>query len=332
MKTHDQQLQPSHKIFLNFQKNRRLLSLLSTSIVCSFLSISLASAVVVSSHCQVDGTGEFSNGDTMVGNIRDENGVAVGSWTYRTSTGDEFVGTPTSLLCRINGSEVADIYGINTGTWNGISGYSYVLHVQDHHSGSIDPVLVPGPTESQVLSADLTYKPSQWIDGNLNFPLGAQVTIPASLPVTVGNAGNQWTWLLFTRAVTGDPVRCMYRGGASTANPKESSDIALGQTVSLARCEQFNAAGEWKQDPALTAGTQLGVTAINLHVQQGATIYPTSDAAKTTVSINLEVTPNILQQRADYVRFAVFDSTGAMVYFADGELITVNTMNVTLMH
>lgn len=332
MKIHDQQSQNLHSIPLSFKNNLSLLSLLSISIVSFLLTSGLVSAgdPIVITRCQLNGTGELPNGDTMVSDIRDENGVALGSWIYRTSVGDEFVGAPSSFLCRINGSAVADVLGI--GTWNGISGYDFVVHVQDHNFRPTDSVLVPGPPESQELSAVRTYKPSQWIDGNLNFPLGAQVTIPASLPVTMGNAGNQWTWLLFTRAVTGDPVRCMYRGGASTANPKESSDIALGQTVSLARCEQFNATGEWKQDPALTAGTQLGVTAINLHVQQGSTIYPTSDAAKTTVSINLEVTPNILQDRTDTVRFVVFDSTGAMVHFADGELITINTMNVTLMH
>jgi len=330
-----QQLQHLNKTFLNSQKNHHLLSLLSIAIVSFILASGLASAgdPVVTNRCQVNGMGELPNGDTLTIDIRDENDVAIGSWAYRTSTGDEFTGTPTGMTCRLNGSRVVDLLGISTGTKNGIGGYTFRLHLEDRDEPNSDPILIPGPVETKILAATRTYSPSRWTNSSVSFPLGAEVAIPAELPVTVGNAGNQWTWLLFTRATTKDLVRCMYRGGASSANPSEASEIQLGRTVSLAHCELSDANGDWYRDPSLIAGTRLAVTTIDLIVHNGSNNFPSPDNAQTTIRIDLAVTPNIFQQgRTDYMRIAVFDPTGSRIYSGEGDVIESNSFVVTLMH
>lgn len=305
------------------QKN---LILLSGVFIFLSQGINIAqSAEVWDALCRLHGAAELPSGGSMSGEIHDEGGAVSGSWTYKSSTGDEFIAelsaTTSSLLCRVNGSNVADVR--TAGTWNGVAGYNAMLNVQDYRS-SPQYVLVPGSTEIQTLTATRLYSPSRWFNGLLSYPLGAQVEIPASLPVTVGNAGNQWSFLNFTRVITGDQIRCMYRGGASTANPKEPVDIELGQTVTLARCEQLDANGDWNHDPALVAGVKLGVSDIVLHVQHGSSKdYSSTDAeVETTISFGLEVTPNVLKDisRHDFARIAVFDPTGARVYLDEGDI------------
>lgn len=305
------------------QKNLILLS--GVFIILAWGGINRAhSAEVWDGHCRLQGAAELPSGGSMSGEIHDEGGAVSGSWTYKSSTGDEFIAelsSTSTFVCRVNGSNVADV--IMTGTWNGVAGYNARLNVQDFR-GSPLYVLVPGSTETQALTATRLYSPSRWFNGLLSYPLGAQVGIPASLPVTVGNAGNQWSLLNFTRVITGDQIRCMYRGGASTANPKEPADIELGQTVTLARCEQLDANGDWNHDPALVAGVKLGVSDIVLHVQHGSSKdYSSIDAeVETTISFGLEVTPNILKDisRHDFARIAVFDPTGARVYLDEGDI------------
>ncbi|TXI16607.1 MAG: hypothetical protein E6Q62_11175 [Nitrosomonas sp.] len=333
MKILDQHFQHFNKTFLRSRKDHHLLSLLSI-VIAFFLTSGLASAgdPVVTSRCQVNGTGELPNGDTLIIDIRDENDAAIGSWIYRTSMGDEFSGIPNGFVCRVNGTRVVDLLGIDTGTKNGIGGYTFAIHLEDRDEPNSDPVLIPGPVETKTLAATRTYSPSRWTNSSLSFPLGAQVAIPAALPVTAGNAGNRWTWLLFTRATATDLVRCMYRGGASTANPSDASEIELGRTVSLARCELSDENGEWHLDPSMTAGSKLAVTAIDLIVHNGSSKHPSPDNAQTTVSIDLDVIPNILQQgRTDYMRLVVFDPTGARVYNGEGEVIAANSFTVTIM-
>ncbi|MDQ3035007.1 MAG: hypothetical protein M3Y87_21550 [Myxococcota bacterium] len=276
-------------------------------------------ALITTGHCQVRGIGALASGDAMLGSIRDESGTPVGAWSHTTSSFDHLVGEPDSLVCRINGSTVADVDGV--GTWNGAAGHFFRLHVQDRGEPGL-PERVPGATETRTLAATRTYSPSRWTDGALTFAIGATVAIPASMPVTVGNAGNQWTWLTFVRAETFEPVRCMYRGGASMANPRDAADIEDGRTVSLARCQRFGFGTGWESDPALVAGTELEVAAIELHVQHGSSRFPSRAGAETTVSVDLEVTPYVLRPReTDYYRIAVWDPAGTLVHFVDGDLV-----------
>lgn len=285
----------------------------------SDLGSSGGALMVESGHCRLEGLGDLPSGDVTFGEIHDEGGVPAGAWSYESAAGDAFVGTPDSLLCRVNGSNVADVRG--TGVWNGVPGHFFMLNVQDF-GPSGEPEIVPGPTETHTLTATRTYSPSRWTDGFLSFALGASVEIPDSMPVTVGNAGNQWTWLTFTEADSGEPIRCMYRGGASTANPRKRSDIERGQTVALERCQRLDETGEWSTDSSLVAGTELEVTEIVLHVQHGSSRYPSCHDAETTISIDLEVTPYIeIPRRPDFFRIAIFDPSGARVHLAEGDIV-----------
>lgn len=275
---------------------------------------------VATGHCEVYGAGALASGDTLDGDIRDASGTPVGSWEHTTSALDRLVGDPDTLLCRINGSNVADVSG--TGTWNGVAGHQFRLHVQDRGDPT-DPDIVPGTPESQTLSGTRRYSPSRWADGELTFPLGAIATIPATMPVTEGNAGNHWTWLTFVLAGDFEPVRCMYRGGASRANPTSPADIARGLTVSLARCERLDGDDDWSNDPTLVAGSELEVASIELHVHQGSNRFPSRRCPVTTVSAILDITPLVeIAPEADYYRLLVWDPSGAVVHFADGDLVS----------
>jgi hypothetical protein len=286
----------------------------------SDLGASGGALMVESNHCRVEGFGELSDGVSMFGEIHDEGGVPVGSWTHTTAEDDEFIGSPATLACRLNGSRVADVSG--TGTWNGVPGHYFILEALDRRNPS-HPVIVPGPTESRNLSATRTYSPSRWTDGSLSYPLGAQVVIPASMPVTVGNAGNQWTWLTLTESGSGETIRCKYRGGASKANPTSRRDIERGETVTLDQCQRAGSRDRWITDAALVAGAELEVTEVELHVQNGSSRFPSCRDAQTTVSVNIEVTPNVqVNAPADEYIFRVYDPSGVLVHSADGELAT----------
>lgn len=278
--------------------------------------------MVESNHCRVEGYGELSDGVSMFGEIHDEDGVPTGSWTHTTAELDEFVATPATLTCRLNGSRVADVTGM--GTWNSVPDHHFVLEALDRRDPS-HPVIVPGPTESQTLTATRTYSPSRWQDDSLSFAHGAQVVIPASMQVTVGNAGNQWTWLTMTEADSGESIRCKYRGGASKANPTSRRDIERGETVTLVQCQRLqrpNACGRWSTDATLVAGTEIEVSEIALHVHSGSSRFPSCRRAQTTVRGSIEVTPNIVVDApADEYIFRVFDPTGVLLHAADGELV-----------
>ncbi len=192
-----------------------------------------AGELVITEHCIVSGAGALAGGDVLSGDVHDEGGVPVGSWDHAQGA-DELLGTPTTLVCRINGSRIADVTG--SGSWNGAPGYSYTLHVQDRGDPSM-PSRVAGTPETRTLVATHTYHPRAWTDGTTTFTDGALVSVPASLPVTQGNAGNEWAQLTFVDHDTGVPTRCSYRGGASRANPVGAADVALGLSYVWQSCE-----------------------------------------------------------------------------------------------
>jgi hypothetical protein len=282
-----------------------------------------SSDLVVTSHCTVAGAGTIASGAWFDGDIHDVGGVPMGSWDHDIAS-DALLGTPSTLVCRINGSRIADATG--TGTWNGVPGYQYTLHVQDRG----DPTIVsrvPGAPEAHTVVASRTYSPSVWTDGTLSFAAGALVAVPAALPVTVGNAGNQWTRLTFVDHDTGEPTRCSYRGGASTANPTGTADIARGLSYAWQRCETctYDARGAcvFETDPAIVVGTVLDVDSMELHVQHGSSRFPSCDDARTTVSLDLSATPFVMRSPdPDYYRLLVFDAAGTLVHFSDGDLVS----------
>jgi hypothetical protein len=279
------------------------------------------SALIVTGHCRVGGSGAVASGATFTGDVHDVGGTPAGSWNHTDSSG-VLVGTPTSLVCRINGATLADVTG--SGSWNGTAGYTYNLHVQDRGNAS-SPSRVPSAPVTETLVASRVYSPSEWNDGALSFADGALVAVPASLPVTEGNAGNQWARLTFVDHDTGEPTRCSYRGGASRANPTSAADIASGLSYEWARCETcaYDASGEcvWETDPTIVIGTTLDVDSMELHVQHGSSRFPTCDDARTTVSLGITVHPFVITvPLPDYYRLSVFDPSGALVLFRDGDL------------
>ena len=313
----------------------------------------LEEALVVTGHCALEGSGELATGDTLAGDVRDSGGTPIGSWTHEGAS-SVFVGTPSTLVCRLNGSRVADVTG--TGTYDGVPGYAYTLHVQDRGDPS-GPTRVPGASEVDTIVATRTYRPSAWTDGALDFADGSLVAVPSSLPVTVGNGGNQWTHLTFVDHDTGEAIRCMYRGGASVPNPVRASDVTAGLAYAWQRCERLRCpddddGGEhddddgdhrahgdddrsrdcrdhgdddecaYETDASIVPGTVLDVDAIELHIQNGSSRYPSTHAARTTVTLSLGVTPFIVRApEPDYYRLLVFAPGGALVMTADGDLV-----------
>lgn len=277
------------------------------------------STLVITSHCSLSGAGALSSGDSVAGDIHDEGGVATGSWTHDGAAG-VLVASPAEIVCRINGSRVADVTG--TGSYGGVAGHTFSLSVQDRGAPG-GAMRLPGAPETRTLVGTRTYSPSRWTDGVTSFAEGALVAVPASLPVTVGNAGNQWAHLTFVDHDSGDPIRCSYRGGASRSNPVSPDDVARGLEYRWARCERWNAAGggAYERDASLVVGSVLDVDSIELHVQHGSSRYPSCDDAETTVTLALSVTPLASRpSEPDYYRLLVFGPTGDLVLFTDGDL------------
>src|SRR5262245_29167053 len=65
--------------------------------------------LIVVSDCSVAGSGTIATGEIFSGDIHDDGGGAgpLGEWDHALG-GEHFVGVPSSLTCRINGSTIAD--------------------------------------------------------------------------------------------------------------------------------------------------------------------------------------------------------------------------------
>jgi hypothetical protein len=197
-------------------------------------------ALIVTGHCAVTAMGVMPGGEGVTGAIHDDGtGTPTGSWQSSTTT-DSFVGTPDWLECRVNGSTVADFTG--TGSWNGAPGYPFRVHVQDRGTSGA-PVRVEGPPTTATLTATHTYSPPRSTDGSASWDAGAYATVPASLPVTVGNAGNGWAWITFApepdaTASLGYEVRCRYRGGARSSSGCRGRDLTAGESYAFVDCQR----------------------------------------------------------------------------------------------
>lgn len=287
-------------------------------------------ALVVTGHCQVTAMGVMPGGEGVTGSIVDVAGTPSGTWQSATPS-DGLVGSADWLECRVNGATVADFTG--TGSWNGSPGYTFRVHVQDRGTPGAPVRVEAGPTTTTV-EATRTYSPSRWTDGVASFDAGAYVTIPASLPVTVGDAGGGWAWATFAPdpgwpASLAYPVRCRYRGASGGASYAfvdcqrpcaDAHDDDRDDEVDehghewhhggyehggrlYARGDDHHACGrddddgeedEWCTDPAILAGAQLEVSSATVHVQTGSNRSPSRAAARTTVSVTLADTPFIL--------------------------------------
>lgn len=285
-----------------------------------------ADSLVVVSRCEIAGAGVLASGEEAGGTVRDDGGGPTGTWTdVVPGLGSLEVTSVTDLECRLNGAIVGEFEGY--GTWNGVPGHFYRVLLQDRGLPE-EGELVPGTPTIDTVEATRRYSPTRWEDGSLDYPEAARVTVPASIPVTVGNGGNQWVWLTFVLHHTADPVRCRYRGGASRPNPTSPADIAAGLAYELFQCERLESrergCDTWERDPSIVAGSPLDVTSVELHVHSGSSRFPTRHAAQTTVRLDLEATPYVLSDpRTDAYRVTIWDPTLTMeVHHADGDLAT----------
>jgi hypothetical protein len=271
-------------------------------------------ALIVTDRCNVSGFGVLPDGDLLAGTARGDDTGASGAWMHVSTADGVVLGDAEWILCRVNGAVLGDFGG--SARIDGRSGYTFRVGVQDF--GAPSPgTWVEGPSETQTVVASRTYRPTRWEDGEATIADRALVTVPEALPVTVGNAGNQWAWLTFQRAETFDVVTCRYRGGASVPNPVRADDIAAGQRYVFERCT-----GELPGTSEVEAGDRVNVRWTRLRVQTGAHFFPTRDAARTEVAVDLEVTPLLRSAPVrDRYRLAVWDdATGERVLFRDGEL------------
>lgn len=76
----------------------------------------------------------------------------------------------------------------------------------------LPPVEPPPQCEEQTatLSASVTYHPHGWQDGSADIA-DLEFSVPASIPVSQGNAANGSLWLTFWQDGT-EPVKCLYKG------------------------------------------------------------------------------------------------------------------------
>jgi hypothetical protein len=125
--------------------------------------------------------------------------------------------------------------------------------------------------ESVRLRAEKTYNPSRWSDGNATFDGAVSVTLPESIPVIDGNAGNHLTTLTLS-----PDINCLYRGGADVSSPLASQNqtqIDKGQFYHFESCSN-----------GATPGTNLDTSQITLHVDNG------DKSSRTRIELELPIT------------------------------------------
>jgi hypothetical protein len=265
----------------------------------------------ITGHCRVSGIGSLSSPDALVGEVHDEGGVPAGSWMHVNST-HSLEGTPDFLECRINGSTRAFIDGV--GTWGGVPGHRFSIEVQDRTRPDSASRVAAAPTTEEIVASRI-HAPTRWEDGTAEFTLGADATIPASLPVTEGNAHRGGhAWITFTTYADHDEVRCRYRSSSS------GSAYVFTHCERRVECPPRSCDDDcWETDSSLRAGGTIDISSAVVHVQTASPRYP-----RTTVTVQLEVTPYELPPaERDHYAINIFPpSGGPAVYSVSGDLAT----------
>lgn len=252
--------------------------------------------------CEISGAGSLASGDIGDGAVTGDDTGASGTWVHTTAAGSVIVATPTFTLCRFNGRTLGD-FGA-TGSIDGVPGYLVRVSIVDRTPGA--PEIVEGTPTTETLVASVLYRPTRFVDATLPITEdAARVTIPAELPVTVGDPGTGHAVLSFTRADTLDTINCQYRGDGRSARG--------GTTYLFEQCNGRHGM------PRVEAGDVVDVTWLGLRVQSGSRC---SGVDETTVSLELTgVVPLIIgEPRPDDYTMWVQDSLGAEVYRAEGGL------------
>jgi hypothetical protein len=114
------------------------------------------------------------------------------------------------------------------------------------------------------------------IVGTQSFPSPVPLQVPAAMPVSEGNLGNQDVSLALT--TPNGTVTCTYRGGASVASPAAEPDITKGLVALFVSCGSSNSCP--------TLGDALFVTNVSLTVLGSA-----PNQSRTTVTMHRQ-SPN----------------------------------------
>lgn len=128
-----------------------------------------------------------------------------------------------------------------------------------------------------VLDASKTYGPTCFHDASATMTPAMKFKIPASIPVTAGNAGNGYVYLTYKNGSSGSPVVCKYRSGSNQSHPTSTSELAKASKYNFVSCD---AAG-CGHDP--DAGDEVTATNVTLHVENGDSNKP-STAVRATLT------------------------------------------------
>lgn len=104
--------------------------------------------------------------------------------------------------------------------------------------------------------AERRYSPSSWRDVRYRFSLAVRVSVPWTLDVTAGNAGNKKAYLFL--GLGAQTTRCEYKGGSPVAHPTRPADVTAGRMYRFVRCTN-----------GVTAGSMKTVDDVRLHVHDG---------------------------------------------------------------
>lgn len=301
-------------------------------------------ALTETSECRLAGSGAIG-ADSFGGDVHDESGSAAGGWSH-VAPGGALEGAPDALFCRINGSIVADVDG--HGSWNGVPGHVFRLHVQDR--GTQTSERVAGTPGTVSVTATRTYRPDHATDGAADWAEGADVTVPASIAVTVGNGGHGTVELTLVEHDSGEPIRCTYASSArgtayalvSCARMSDDDDDghhghgrghdSHGRGWGWGHLRHGCRGDGWAVDPSIVAGSVIEASSVELHVVSGSDRHPSRRDARTTVVATLSVTPYVLETvgEPDFYRLAVWGPDGSLVYSRSGDL-TSGDLTISLL-
>lgn len=288
-------------------------------------------ALVETSTCELAGSGTLGP-DSFEGDVYDDAGAAVGGWSHLAPSG-AFEGEASSIVCRLNGATVGDIEGL--GSWNGVPGHQFNVHVQDRGTQTIERV--PGTPGTVTVIASRTYRPEHATDGAADWAEGADVTVPVSIPVTIGNAGCGEVEVTFIEYDTGEAIRCTYEANESGSaydfeecERQEEDDDGDCHRHTRGRGHDGHHGLGWghhrcedgQEDPSIVAGAVLEVSSVVVHIEDGSDRHPSRRAARTEVAAAFSVTPYVLETigEPDFYRIVIWDAAGALVYTRQGDL------------
>ncbi len=120
---------------------------------------------------------------------------------------------------------------------------------------------------STTLEATRFYSPTRSVDAVESFSSAMSFAIPASIPVTAGNAGNKK--VRFTVTLEGRSFECDYRSPSTEAHPSSPTQLALASSYVFERCH-----GEGEGSATISnyvAGTIVTGTGVRVHIQNGDT-------------------------------------------------------------